>query len=182
MLKKVLLAVASLLAIAVVTILIMASTVPSTFRYERQAVIGAPEDVVYAQLEDFHRWGAWSPWEKLDPAMKKTFEGPDEGVGATYAWTGNSDVGQGRMTITDAAPPKALTIKLDFIEPFPATNTTKFELSPADGGTRVNWSMTGDNSFMGKIFCVFIDMDEMIGKDFEKGLASLKQVSEQAAK
>ena len=170
MIKKALLG----LAILVAGVLGFAATRPDTFRVERSALVQAPPEAVYAQISDFHRWNAWSPWEKLDPAMKKTHSGPAAGVGAEYAWRGNSDVGAGRMEILEATPASRVAIQLDFLEPFEASNTTEFSLVPEGEATRVTWSMSGDNSYLGKVMSVFMDMDAMIGKDFEKGLADLE--------
>ncbi|XXX78258.1 SRPBCC family protein [Sorangium sp. So ce134] len=166
-----------LLAVILLFVIVV-MTRPSTFRVERSATLAAPVDAVYAQVADFHAWQGWSPWEKLDPSMKKTFGGPESGVGASYAWSGNDDVGEGNMTITDAKQPSNVTIRLEFIKPFAATNTTTFTLAPAPGGTRVTWAMEGENSFLGKAFGIFMDMDEMIGADFEKGLGAMKQIVE----
>jgi len=132
---------------------------------------------VFAQVNDFHAWTAWSPWEKLEPNIKKTYTGPATGVGSIYEWEGK-EVGSGRMTISDSKPSQQLTIKLEFIKPFEATNTTVFELTPQGKDTQVRWIMTGANNMFGKVMGVFADMDSMVGKDFESGLAALKRVSE----
>lgn len=177
MLKKVLLAVGGALLLAVVVVLLIATTQPDTFKVERHAVIPAPASAIFPNLADFHRWEAWSPWEKLDPNMKKTYAGPPTGPGSSYAWHGNDDVGQGKMTVLESRPDEHLAIKLEFLEPFAATNTTTYTLVPEAGGTRVTWAMEGANSFAGKLFSVFADMDAMVGKDFETGLANLARVS-----
>lgn len=178
MVKKIVGTVLGLIVVAILGIVAVAAlTQPSSFKVERERVLAAPADAVFQNLVDFHRWQSWSPWEKLDPNMKKTHGGPQQGVGATYAWKGNSDAGEGKMTITEAKPNTELTIRLEFIDPFPATNTTHFALSPEESGTRVRWTMTGDNDLMGKIFGMFFDMDSMVGKDFERGLKALGQVS-----
>lgn len=169
------------LLVAVVACVGFVLTRPATFHVERSATIAAPAHVVFAQLEDFHRWPEWSPWEKLDPQLNRTFEGAASGVGASYHWVGNDKVGEGRMTITEAQSPQHLAIRLEFIKPWKSTNTTLFTLEPADGGTRVNWAMGGNHDFMGKAMSVFMNMDKLIGTDFEKGLANLNQVSEAAA-
>lgn len=168
------------LAAAIVLFLGYAATRPDTFHVERSASIAAPAAAIYAHVVDFRRWQAWSPWEKLDPAMKRELGGPETGVGATYAWEGNSDVGKGKMTITAAEPPSKLAVRLEFLEPFASTSVATFALAPEGEGTRVTWSMDGDQNFLAKVMCIFMDMDKLIGGDFEKGLASLKQVSEAA--
>ena len=154
---------------------------PADFRIERSAVIAASPADLFAQVNDFHNWAAWSPWEKLDPAMKKTHSGAAAGVGAVYDWTGNSDVGTGRMTLIDSKPSDLIRIKLEFVKPFEATNTTEFLFKPEGGGTKVTWNMTGNNNFMSKAFGLFMNMDKMVGGEFEKGLAQLKTVAEAAA-
>ncbi len=181
-LKKVLL----VLLIGVGGFLAFAATRPDNYRVERSQRIEAPADVVYAQLDNFKAWGAWSPWEKRDPAMKKTFDGPPSGVGAGYAWDGNKEVGQGRMTITGSQPPRGgssetaeLTIRLEFIKPFASVATSSFSVKPeGDKASTATWSMEGRNNLMGKAFGIFMNMDKMIGGDFEKGLGSLKTVAE----
>ena len=165
---------ASLIAL----VLVLAATKPSSFRVERSATISAPREQIFALLEDFHAWPSWSPWEALDPNMQRTYSGAERGAGAQYAWLGNKKVGQGTMAILGATPPTELTIKLDFLKPFEAHNTTVFTLSPEGNATRVTWAMHGPNLFMGKVMSVFISMDKMIGRDFEKGLANMKRVAE----
>ena len=177
MLKKILLVV---LAVVVVFVLYVA-TRPSTFRIERSAPVAAPPAVVYGQLVDFHRWSAWSPWAHLDPHMSVQYGGAPSGQGAVYEWNGNDKVGQGRMTIVEARPPEAVAIKLEFMKPWSQTNRSEFLLRPEAGGTRVTWTMTGENDFVGKAFGVFMNMDKLIGADFEKGLATLRTVAEEAS-
>ncbi|TXI48645.1 MAG: polyketide cyclase [Lysobacter sp.] len=174
MLKKILL----VLVLAIAGVLIYAATKPDSFQVQRSATVAAPPEKVFALIDDFHRWGEWSPWEKLDPAMKRSFGGPDRGVGATYAWEGNSDVGKGRMEIVESNAPGKLTIKLDFIEPFESGNTTEFVLTPKDGGTEVTWTMRGPSPYMTKLMDTVMSMDRMIGRDFETGLANMKAVAE----
>jgi len=157
----------------------LAFTKPDSFSLERSTTINAPADSIFPHLNDFHNWGAWSPWEKLDPAMARTHSGAASGPGAVYEWTGNSDVGSGRMEITDATPPSTVTIKLDFLSPMEAHNTTLFTLEPAGAATKVTWKMSGPNNFMSKVMTVFMSMDSLVGGDFEAGLANLKAVSEQ---
>jgi uncharacterized protein YndB with AHSA1/START domain len=176
--KKVMLGVAGALALVIVIVLGLAASKPSTFTVERSAKVDAPAAAVFANLEDFHRWSAWSPWEKLDPNLTRNYSGAPKGQGAVYDWLGNKAAGKGRMTIVEAQPDAKLVIRLEFIEPFPADNQTIFTLTPAGAGTEVNWRMTGPNAFMGKLISVFVSMDSMVGGDFERGLANLKKVSE----
>ncbi|MDC0708564.1 SRPBCC family protein [Stigmatella sp. ncwal1] len=180
MLKPILLSVAGAVALGVLVVLVLASRKPESFHIERRTVIAAPPEAVFPHLNDFRRWARWSPWEKLDPSMQKTYGGPPSGVGSTYAWRGDSKAGEGTMTILESRPSELLTLRLEFLKPFPATNTVTYTLVPKAGGTEITWAMDGKNTFMGKIFAVFFDMDALIGKDFERGLADLKQVSEEA--
>jgi hypothetical protein len=173
MLKKIGLVLVALVA----ALLLFATTRPDSFSVERRIVIQAPPEKIQAFIVDFHRWADWSPWEKLDPALKRTFGGPPAGVGSTYAWTGNKDVGSGRMEVKAAAPEK-VSIQLDFIEPFEGHNTADFLFAPKDGGTELRWVMFGPMPFISKVMSVFVSMDSLIGKDFEKGLAQLKTVAE----
>ncbi|HEX6748507.1 MAG TPA: SRPBCC family protein [Longimicrobium sp.] len=166
------------LVIAIAALLAFASTRPDHFEVQRSATIAAPAERIFPYLDDFHRWIEWSPWEKLDPELKRTFSGAERGTGAVYAWEGNKKVGQGRMEIVESDAPRRLRIKLDFIKPFEAHNTTVFALAPAGGGTRVDWTMLAINTFPGKVMSVFMNMDRMIGRDFERGLANLKAVAE----
>lgn len=157
------------------------ATRPSTFEVKRSLLINAPAVVVFDQVDDFKSWNAWSPWEQLDPSMKKTFNEVPSGVGASYHWVGNKDVGEGSMKITEAEAGKHLGIDLDFIAPFAAKNRTNFNFDETGEGTTVTWAMSGSNSFGGKLMSVFMDMDKMVGADFEKGLQNLKTVSEAQA-
>ena len=175
MVKKILLA---LLAIVALLALVIAMR-PAQFRIVRSTTVAAPLSTVFPLINDFQKWDAWSPWAKLDPAMKKTIEGPSAGVGSIYTWSGNSDVGEGRMTILESDPDQRVRIKLEFIKPFAATNMTEFTLKPEGSGTLVNWEMTGENNFLSKAFDLFMNMDKTVGADFEKGLAQLKSVAEQ---
>lgn len=178
MLKKILISLAAIVAI----ILVVAATRPDDFRVERSTTIAAAPATVFGHVNDFHRWQAWSPWEKLDPQLKRDFSGPTSGAGAVYAWAGNSDVGEGRMTITESRPAERVRINLEFIKPFEAMNTTEFVFKPQGSGTAVTWSMVGEHNFFSKVMCLFMDMDTMVGEDFERGLATLKAVSEGATK
>ena len=151
---------------------------PSAFKITRSAKIKAPPETVFAHVNDFHKWEAWSPWEKLDPNLKRTYSGAEAGEGAVYAWVGNSQVGEGRMTVVESRPGERLRIKLEFLKPFEATNEAEFTFQPEGDETLVTWSMVGNNNFISKAFCLIMNMDKMIGADFEKGLASLKAVAE----
>ena len=165
--------------VAVVAVLLLyASTKPDTVIIRRKATIAAPAEKIYPHIANFHAWGDWSPWEKIDPNLKRTFTGPDSGKGAAYAWEGNKNVGQGRMEILEAQSPNRIDIKLDFLKPFEAHNKTVFTLSPQGGGTEVDWAMTAAQPFMFKVMCLFMNMDKMVGGQFEQGLASLKSITE----
>lgn len=174
MLKKIV----GVLAVLIVAVLAYAFTRPDSFVVERRVNISATPEKVFANLNDFHAWEAWSPWAKLDPAMKTTYGGPTMGPGATYAWVGNSDVGEGKMEITEATPSSNVTIKLDFLTPFESHNTTVFTLAPSGAGTEVTWTMSGPATYVTKVMTTFVSMDKMVGGDFEKGLQQLKAVSE----
>ena len=168
--------------VLILAFIVFVATRPGSFHIERSAQINAPGDVVFSMINDFHQWGKWSPWDKLDPNMTKSFEGSPAGPGAIYAWTGNDKAGAGRMTILDSKAAEFVSIKLEFLKPFAATNQATFKLTPSDAGTKVSWSMEGTNGFMGKAFSVFVDMDAMVGKDFEQGLANLNTVAQAEAK
>ena len=174
MIKKIAIAVVVLLA----ALLIYAATQPDTFRVQRATSIKAPPERIFAVLNDFLRWEAWSPWEKKDPAMKRTFSAVTSGKGAVYAWEGNRNVGQGRMEIADSVAPSRLAIKLDFVKPFETHNIVEFTLEPKGDSTSVTWVMQGPMPYISKLITVFVNMDSMVGKDFETGLASLKAVTE----
>jgi hypothetical protein len=147
---------------------------PAAFHVERSRELPVPPAAAFAQVNDFHAWAAWSPWEKLDPAMQKTFAGPASGVGAEYGWKGNDKVGEGKMTLTASEPAQKVGIRLEFIKPFAAVNQTGFTFAPTAQGTKVTWAMDGENNFIGKAFCLVMDMDKTIGGDFERGLAGLE--------
>jgi hypothetical protein len=151
---------------------------PSEYRVERSATFAAPASAIFEQVNDFHNWDAWSPWAKLDPNCKNTFEGPTSGTGAKFHWAGNSDVGEGQMTILESKPSETIKIKLAFIKPFPSECDTTFTFKPAGESTQVTWTMTGNNNFVAKAFCLFMNMDKMVGGDFEKGLANIKSLVE----
>lgn len=164
--------------VIVAAILVLAATKPSTLRVQRSARITAPPEKIFPLVNDFHNWTHWSPWEKRDPALKRTYSGPSHGVGTAYAWEGNRQVGAGRMEITESVPASRIALKLDFLKPFKAHNTTEFLFQPDGAGTNVTWSMSGPAPFMSKVMQVFMSMDKMIGKDFEAGLANMKAVAE----
>ena len=168
------------LLIAVGGVLAMAATKPTHYHIERSATISAAPAAVFAHVNDFHAWEAWSPWEKIDPAMKRTFEGPPSGKDATYAWVGNDKVGEGKMTIIESQPDARVGIRLEFIKPFAETCQADFALAAEGEGTKVTWGMDGNHNYVSKIMCVFMDMDKMIGTDFEKGLGQLKSLAESA--
>ena len=170
--------IAIVVVVVIAGVLAFAATRPDAFRVERSVSIKAGPDKIFPYLDDFNRWAAWSPWEKLDPSMKRSFSGAASGKGAAYAWEGNSKVGAGRMEITDATAPTRLLIKLDFIRPFEGHNTAEYTLEPAGDTTKVTWAMFGPAPYISKLIGVFVSMDSMIGKDFEAGLANLKAAAE----
>ena len=170
--------IAVVIAIAIAVVLILALSKPDIFRIQRVATIKAPAESIFALINDFHRWGSWSPWESKDPAMKRTFSGAESGKGAVYAWDGNKNVGSGRMEILDASAPSKIVIKLDFFKPFEGHNTAEFTMLPQGDGTHVTWVMHGPANFMSRLIQVFMNLDNMIGRDFEAGLANLKKLTE----
>ena len=177
MLLKILIALAAL----VIVFLVIVALQPSDFRVTRTATIAAPPPAVFAQVNDFHNWEAWSPWAKLDPALKQNYAGAPAGTGAIYSWSGNNNVGEGRMTITESRPSDLILINLEFMRPFAATNTTEFTFKPEGDGTAVTWTMAGRNTFMAKAVHMFMNMDKMVGGQFEQGLATMKRVVETPA-
>ncbi len=164
----------AIIAVAIAAVLVYAATRPDTFRVERSVVITAPPDAIYPHLVDFRQWEAWSPWEKLDPAIRRDYSGAASGVGARYAWQGNDQVGQGRMSIVEAQPASRLLIDIEFTKPFAARNTVEFTLEPVAGGTRLTQAMYGPSPFISKLMGLFFDMDTMIGEKYEEGFAALK--------
>jgi len=174
--KKVL---AALLVIVLVLVAFISSR-PAKFHIERSTSIAAAPEAVYGRIVNFHQWAEWSPWEKLDPTMKKSFSGAESGTGAVYDWSGAGKVGQGRMTVTEAQPPSKVIIRLEFIKPFTATCVTTFDVVPEGSGSNVVWTMDGDNDFMSKAMGLFMNMDKSVGGDFERGLGQLKTVAESA--
>ncbi len=182
MIKKVILGLLTLIVIAVAVICVMASMQPAEFKVVRDATYTAAPETVFEQVNNFHKWEAWSPWAKIDPAMKTTYSGPDSGAGASYAWIGNKDVGEGKMTINESHPSGHIKIDLEFIAPFAAKNVTEFTFKPEGDKTRVTWTMAGQKNFLMKAMGLFMDMDKLVGGDFEMGLAQLKPVVESAPK
>jgi carbon monoxide dehydrogenase subunit G len=178
MLMKVLVA----LGVIVAGTLVVVATRPTEFRVTRTARIAAPPAAVFAQVNDFRKWDAWNPWAKIDPAMKQSYEGSPAGVGAVYTWIGNSQVGEGRMTLTESRPNELIRIKMEFFKPFAATSSAEFTFKPEGDQTVVTWSMEGRNNFMAKAVHLVMNMDRMIGGQFEKGLTQMKAVAEAAPK
>jgi hypothetical protein len=151
---------------------------PDDYRLTRQTVIAAPAAAVFAKVNDLRRWDEWSPWAKLDPDAKITFEGPQAGIGAAFKWDGNSKIGAGTMTITESKPNERIATRTDFTRPFAGTSNADFIFSENGGQTNVIWTMTGKQNFIGKAICLVMNMEKTVGPDFERGLAQLKQVSE----
>ena len=168
-----------IIVVLIAAVLAYAGTRPNSFRIERSTSIKAAPATVYALIEDFHRWGGWSPWEKLDPALNRSFSGSPSGKGSIYEWQGNKKVGKGRMEIKEAVAPSRVKIQLDFFQPFEAHNTAEFILTPRGDSTDVTWAMYGPSPFIAKLMGLVMSMDKMVGKDFEKGLAAMKSEAEQ---
>lgn len=175
---KIIAVIAAVLVIAMAIVLVLAATKPDTFSVRRSITVKAPPEKIFPLIADFHQWGSWSPYEHKDPAMQRTYGGASSGKGAVYAWDGNKNVGSGRMEILDASMPSKIVIKLDFFSPFEAHNTAEFTMLPQGEATDVTWLMRGPTPFIGKIMHVFINMDRMVGSDFEVGLANLKRLAE----
>jgi uncharacterized protein YndB with AHSA1/START domain len=175
---EVIVIVAIILAVAIAAVLVLAMTKSSTLRVQRSININAPPERIFPLISDFHQWLHWSPYEQKDPAMKRTYEGAANGEGAVYAWNGDKNVGSGRMEILEASAPQKIVIKLDFFTPFEGHNTAEFTMLPQGDGTHVTWLMHGPARFMTRLIQVFMNLDNMIGKDFEAGLAKLKTITE----
>jgi uncharacterized protein YndB with AHSA1/START domain len=173
-----------LLALAFIAILfiVVIAGQPGEFKISRSAKISAPPENVFPHVNDFHKWEAWSPWAKMDPACKNTFAGPPAGAGAIFSWAGNRKVGEGRMTILESRPGARICIQLEFFKPFKAINTAEFLFQPEANQTLVTWSMSGQNNFMGRVFGLIVNCEKLVGRDFEKGLAALKAVTEMAGR
>ena len=178
MLKKIPVGIGAILLAFVVFVALQ----PSDYRVARSATISAPAADVFAHVNNFHKWEAWSPWAKLDPAAKATFEGPAAGKGAIFKWDGNAQVGAGIMTLTESQPGELVRIKLDFVKPMVGTSTAEFTFKPQGDQTAVTWAMFGQNNFISRAICMFMNQDKMVGGAFEQGLANLKGVAEAAAK
>jgi len=170
--------IAVVLAIAIAILLILAATKPNTFTVRRATTVKAAPEAIFPLINDFHQWGTWSPYETKDPAMKRTYSGTASGKGAVYAWQGNKNVGSGRMEILDSSAPSKIVIKLDFFAPFEGHNTAEFTMLPQGDVTNVTWLMHGPVPFLAKIMHVLMNIDRMVGKDFEIGLANLKRLTE----
>lgn len=172
-----------LVVVAVIAVFLVVAMMQSDeFRVTRSATIAAPAPAVFALVNDLHSWEKWNPWQKVDPAMKVTFSGPPAGVGASYSWVGNKDVGEGRLGIIESRPSDLVRIKLEFLKPFAATNTAEFTFKPESNTTVVTWSMFGNKNFISKVMGLVMNMDTMIGGQFEKGLADMKATAEAGAK
>jgi hypothetical protein len=170
--------IALVVVVLLAALLIYAATKPDTFSVQRSASINAPPKKIFAHINDFHSWGPWSPYEKKDPAMKRTYSGSANGRGAVYEWDGDKTVGKGRIEITESSPPTKVTMALDMLTPFEAHNIVVFTLDPKGDSTSVTWAMNGQTPYIAKVVHVFLDMDTMVGKDFETGLANLKTIAE----
>ena len=178
MLGKILIA----LVVIVVGLVAVIALQPARYRVSRSTAVAAPAAVLFAQVNDFHKWTAWSPWEHIDPAMNRTYEGPPAGAGARYAWAGNREVGEGRMTIVESHPSDRIQVRLEFVKPFAGTSVAEFTFRPDGDRTLVTWSMTGDKNFIAKAIHLVMSMDRMIGDQFDKGLAAMKTVAEAASR
>ncbi|MCW5554957.1 MAG: SRPBCC family protein [Verrucomicrobiae bacterium] len=178
MLKKILIG----LAVVIIVFLIVVALQPSEYHVTRSTTMAAPPEAVFPHVNELKKWAAWNPWERIDPNMKLTYEGPEAGVGASYSWVGNSEVGEGKMTITGSRLNESVQLKLEFFKPMASVSDTEFTFKPQGNQTEVTWAMSGKNNFIGKAFCLFMNMDKMIGGQFEKGLTDLKTITEQATK
>lgn len=178
MVKKILLILLGIVVLLVGAILAQ----PSSYKVVRTTTINAPQAEVYALINDFHQWDKWSPWAKLDPNMKTTYTGTEKGPGAVYYWIGNSDVGEGRMTITESVPSDRVVINLEFLKPFESNSITTFLVVPEGQATKVTWQMAGESNFMSKAMTLFVSMDKLVGGDFDKGLTQMKAAAESSHK
>jgi hypothetical protein len=178
MVTNILLGAAAAIIVLLIGLVLVIAMRPTDFRITRQLAMAAPPDAIFPHVNELAKWRAWSPWEVMDPNLQRNYEGPAAGEGASYAWSGNNKVGEGRMTITESQPCDLIRLRLEFIKPFQAINTTEFKFERNERGTLVVWSMLGRKNFMAKAFGLMMDMDKLIGKDFEKGLAKLKTATE----
>ena len=181
MIKKILLWTAALVAVLIAGFVAVVAMQPEDFVITRSTMIDAPPEQVFDYVNDLQKFQAWSPWAKLDPNAKNTFEGPTAGEGASFSWSGNDKIGEGTMTITESNSPELVRMKLVFLRPMEDEADIDFVFEPADGKTKLTWKMAGKNDFMSKAFCLVMDMDAIVGGDFEKGLASLKSIAENEA-
>jgi uncharacterized protein YndB with AHSA1/START domain len=170
--------IALILFVALAAALIYAATKPDTFRVERSVTIAAPAEKVFALINDFHQWEAWSPWEKIDPALQRTYSGAASGKGAQYAWNGNKDIGQGQMEIVESTPSSKLVVDLHFVKPFEARNKVDFILEPQGNATKLTQAMYGPSPYISKVMSLVFSMEKMVGGKYEEGLASLKALAE----
>lgn len=176
--RKILAIVGAVVVVTIAAILIYASTKPNSFRVERSTAMNVPPEKIFPYIENLKRWTEWSPYEGRDPDMKRTYSGAESGKGAVYEWDGNNNVGKGRMEVLNSTPAQKVVIKLDFLKPFEGHNTAELTVEPKGGQTIVTWAMYGPSTFMTKLIGTFMDMDDMIGRDFAAGLAKLKTVVE----
>ena len=170
--------IAIVIVVAIAAILGYATLRPDDFRVQRSVTIKAPPEKIFALIDDFHAWGSWSPFEQLDPGMKRTFSGAASGKGAAYAWDSTGKAGAGSMEIKESTPPSKILIKLDFTKPLEGHNTAEFSIDTQGGSSKVTWAMYGPSPYVAKVMGIFFSMDSMIGKDFESGLANLKNAAE----
>jgi uncharacterized protein YndB with AHSA1/START domain len=175
---EVIVVIAVILAIAIAAVLILAATKPDRFSVQREITVRAPAEKIFPLINDFHQWIAWSPWEHRDPALKRSYSGAESGKGTVYGWDGNKNVGSGRMEILESTASSKIVIQLDFLKPFEAHNTAEFTMLPQGDGTNLTWLMHGPAPFTYRLMQVFINLDHMVGKDFEVGLANLKRLTE----
>ena len=180
MIKKVILGGLAVILVLIIGFCAIVAMQPADYTVSRSTTVDAPPEKVFDQVNNFHKWETWSPWAKLDPAMKTSYSGPESGPGASYAWIGNNEVGEGKMTIAESHPSEHVKIDLEFIKPWQATNVTEFVFKPEGDRTNVTWTMSGHNNFAGKAFGLLMNMDKMIGGDFEKGLNQMKVAAESA--
>lgn len=182
MIKKVILGVLALILVVIAALSVIVAMQKADFKVTRSATMNAAPAQIFEQVNDFHKWNAWSPWAKIDPNMKTTFAGPASGTDASYSWVGNDEVGEGKMLITASHPNEHIAIDLEFVKPFAAKNVSEFMFKPDGDKTNVTWTMTGKKNFMMKAVCLVMDMDKTVGPDFEKGLAQMKTIVEAAPK
>lgn len=180
--KKIFLILAAVIVVAIAAVVIVVQMQPDDFHYSRSITINAPAATVFLQVNNLHKWQDWSPWVELDPNVKITYDGPEEGVGASYAWAGNRNMGKGRMTVVESKPAELVGFRLEFLEPFAATNSAEFSFKPAGNQTVVTWTMAGKCNFLNKAMGLVLDCEKMIGNEFDKGLAKMKKVVESGGK